>query len=254
MYQFFAPDIATTYCLPEEESQHCVQVLRAQIGDKIQITDGRGTLYTAEITNPHRHHCEVRIVSEEHPEPLHEGHIHIAIAPTKNIDRIEWMIEKCTEIGVDEITPLLCRFSERKNINHDRLQRIMIAAAKQSLKVTYPVINELTPFNDFIAQNHHADKFIAHCADGYDANPNKFALQNCLTPGHAMVILIGPEGDFSEQEIADALKAGYKPVSLGKARLRTETAGLVAGMVAVLAGEKRDLHRGNSGSNPSQQR
>ncbi len=231
---FYVPDILETGCLSEEESQHCVQVLRAMAGDHIEITDGRGTLYEAEVVNPHRHHCEVKILSESRPEPLHQGHIHIAIAPTKNMDRLEWMIEKCTEIGVDEITPILCHYSERKVVNDDRLQRIMVAAAKQSLKVTYPVIHSLTRVEDFIRQTQADDKCIAHCADGYEANPHKYALQNCLTRGHSVVVLVGPEGDFDEKEIAMALEAGYKPVSLGKARLRTETAGLVAGLTAVI--------------------
>ncbi len=234
---FFAPDILSTLTLPEEESAHCVQVLRVATGDQIAITDGQGTIYQAEVTNPHKKHCEVRIISSEQPEPLHRGHIHIAIAPTKNIDRLEWMVEKCTEIGVDEITPLLCRYSERKTVNDDRLQRIMVAAAKQSLKATFPVIHPMTPIRDFIAQTQAQDLLIAHCADGYAANPNKYALQQCVTQGHSVVVLIGPEGDFSEEEINLALQAGYRPVSLGKARLRTETAGLVAGHTCVLMNE-----------------
>jgi len=231
---FYKPNIKETLCLGEEESQHCVQVLRAQIGDQIEIADGCGTLYKAEVTNPNRKHCEVRIIDEQRPEPLHEGWVHIAIAPTKNIDRLEWMIEKCTEMGVDEITPLLCRFSERKVVNDERLQRIMVAAAKQSLKVTYPTIHSLTKFEDFLSQTKADDLFIAHCEDGYAANDTKHALQYCLTKGHSVVILIGPEGDFSPEEIALALKTGYRPVSLGKARLRTETAGLVACHTAIL--------------------
>jgi len=231
---FYEPKIKETLCLGEEESQHCVQVLRAQIGGTIEITDGRGTLYQAEIVNPNRKHCEVKIVSESRPEPLHEGRVHIAIAPTKNIDRLEWFIEKATEMGVDEITPLLCRFSERKVVNDERLQRVMVAAAKQSLKVTYPVIHSLKKFEDFIASVNADDRLIAHCEGGYAANDEKHALQHCLTRGHSVVIMIGPEGDFSPEEIALALNKGYRPISLGKARLRTETAGLVACHTAIL--------------------
>jgi len=234
---FYEPKIKETLCLGEEESQHCVQVLRAQIGDTIEITDGRGTLYQAEIVNPNRKHCEVKIVSESKPEPLHEGRVHIAIAPTKNIDRLEWFIEKATEMGVDEITPLLCRFSERKVVNDERLQRVMVAAAKQSLKVTYPVIHSLTKLEDFIASVNADDRLIAHCEGGYAANAEKQALQHCLTRGHSVVILIGPEGDFSPEEIALARNKGYRPISLGKARLRTETAGLVACHTAILMNE-----------------
>jgi len=236
---FYEPNIKETLCLGEEESQHCVQVLRAAIGDKIEITDGQGTLYEAEITNPHRKHCEVRILSAQHPEPLHEGRVHIAIAPTKNIDRFEWFIEKATEMGVDEITPLLCTHSERKTINLDRLQKILIAAAKQSLRTTFPKLNPLTSYQDFISplKEGVGEVYIAHCEGGYDANADKWALKNRLTRGHSVVILIGPEGDFSPEEIELAKARGYLPVSLGKARLRTETAGLVACHTAILINE-----------------
>lgn len=224
-------------CLGEEESQHCVQVLRAQTGDEIDITDGLGKLYRAQITNPNRKHCEVRIIDELQPEPLHVGHVHIAIAPTKNIDRFEWFVEKATEMGVDEITPLLCRFSERRVINLERLNRVLVAAAKQSLKTTYPKLNPLTRLEDFIPQSTAEDCFIAHCEGGYAATGDKHALQQCLTRGHSVLILIGPEGDFSSEEIQLALQAGFLPVSLGKARLRTETAGLVACHTALLINE-----------------
>jgi len=231
---FYEPNIIQTLCLGEEESQHCVQVLRAQKGDEIEVTDGKGNLYRCCIVNPHRKHCEVEIRAIEQPEALHEGRVHIAIAPTKNIDRLEWFVEKATEMGVDEITPLLCRFSERKVVNEERLQRVMVAAAKQSLKVTYPELHPLTKLEDFIRQTQADDKLIAHCEGGYGENEEKHALKNCLKRGRSVVILIGPEGDFSPEEIALALQTGYQPISLGKARLRTETAGLVAGVTAIL--------------------
>jgi len=234
---FYEPNIKETLCLGEEESQHCVQVLRASVGDRVQITDGCGMLYEAEIVNPHRKHCEVKIISEQKPEPLHKGWVHIAIAPTKNIDRLEWMIEKCTEMGVDEITPILCRYSERKTVNNERLQRIMVAAAKQSLKVTYPLVHGLTRFEDLINADTATDKLIAHCEGGYEANEDKWALKNRLTRGNSVTILIGPEGDFSVEEIELAKAKGYLPISLGKARLRTETAGLVACHTALLVNE-----------------
>ena len=129
MNLFYAPDIISTQCLPEEESNHCVQVLRQTAGDRIVVTDGTGHLYHCTITNPHRKHCEVRIDRIETPAPLHTGHIHIAVAPTKNIDRLEWAIEKCTEMGVDELTPVLCEHSERKTVNNDRLQKIIVTLA-----------------------------------------------------------------------------------------------------------------------------
>ncbi len=249
---FYQPDIESLV-LPEEESAHCVQVLRAQAGDHIMLTDGKGTIYEAEIINPHRKHCSFRIIRQDRPAPLHEGHVHMAIAPTKNMDRLEWMIEKCVEMGVDEITPVLCRHSERKNINHERLQKILVSAGKQSLKATFPTLHPLTPFSAFVAKRTEQDKFIAHCLDlgingqeehtttdvqhNYAASEAKQALKNRLVRGHSVVILIGPEGDFSQDEIQSALQNGWLPVSLGKARLRTETAGLVACHTALLINE-----------------
>ena len=247
MYLFYCPDILTKQILPEEESQHCIQVLRTTAGKHIMLTDGQGTIYEAEVTEPHRKHCAFRIVREEHPTPLHEGHVHIAIAPTKHMDRLEWMIEKCTEMGVDEITPVLCRFSERKTLNMERIEKIMVSAAKQSLKATFPTLHPLTPLQDFIAATQADDKLIAHCmsddaenADiqhNYAASADKNALQHCIRRGKSVVILIGPEGDFSPEEVRQALDHGWRPVSLGKARLRTETAGIVACHTALLLNE-----------------
>ena len=220
--------------LPEEESGHCVQVLRRTVGDEILVTDGVGQLYHCVVTNPHRKHCEVRIESVETPEPLHEGHIHIGIAPTKNIDRTEWSIEKCVEMGVDEITLLLCDHSERKTVNIDRLQKILVSAAKQSLKTRFPVLHPLTKMTDLQIEG---DTFIAHCIEGYKASENKGALKDQIVRGHSTTILIGPEGDFSPEEVNWALANGYEPVSLGAARLRTETAAIVACHTAVLVNE-----------------
>ncbi len=234
MYLFYAPDIQTTLTLPEEESNHCVQVLRRSAGDAVQVTDGRGTLYHCVITNPHRKHCEVRIERTETPEPLHEGYVHIAVAPTKNIDRLEWAIEKCVEIGVNEITPLLCRFSERKQLRTDRLEKIILSAAKQSLTPYLPGLHELTPYDDFIREQAAKDQqcFIAHCY-----KDEKRLLKDEIEQSRDVLVLIGPEGDFSEQEVADALSLGFIPVSLGAARLRTETAAVVACHTAVLMNE-----------------
>jgi len=227
------------------------------------ITDGLGTIYEAEITNPHRKHCAFRILREEKPEPLHEGRVHIAIAPTKNIDRLEWMLEKCTEMGVDEITPVLCRYSERKTVNLERLQKIIVSASKQSLKATFPRLNSLTPIADLIANAPEQDRLFAHCMDtepstidknsspklgevpagqrsvsaNYEPTASKPAIHHHIHRGHSVVILIGPEGDFSPEELQLALANGWQPVSLGKARLRTETAGLVACHTALLLNE-----------------
>ena len=237
MNLFYCPYILNQQILPEEESQHCVQVLRMQAGEQIMLTDGRGTIYEAEITNPNRKHCAFRIVRTEQPEPLHEGRIHIAIAPTKHMDRLEWMVEKCVEIGVDEITPVLCRYSERKTLNIDRLQKILISAAKQSLKATFPNLHPLTPISELISKATEQDKLIAHCIDSYAPSETKHLLRDCITRSHSVVVLIGPEGDFSSQELSLALQHHWQPVSLGRARLRTETAALVACHTAVLLNE-----------------
>lgn len=232
MYLFYTPDIDMVRCLSEEESGHCVRVLRYTRGDEILLTDGRGTTYKARITNPHPKHCEFEVLSAEHQQPHHAFYLHIAIAPTKNIERLEWMVEKCTEIGVDEITPLLCRFSERKQLRSDRLEKIILSAAKQSLTPYLPKLNDLTPFEQFVEQVPQQDKFIAHCYE-----QDKKVLKSEIQPGHSVCVLIGPEGDFSTEEIDLALQRGFIPVSLGNSRLRTETAGVVACHTAILMNE-----------------
>lgn len=234
MYLFYAPNIASEPVLPEEESNHCVQVLRRTAGDAIEVTDGMGHLFHCVITNPHRKHCELRIERVETPDPLHEGFIRICVAPTKNIDRLEWAIEKCVEMGVDEIIPILCEHSERKTINYDRLQKILVSAAKQSLKTRFPQLQPLTKMTDVQV---NGDKFIAHCIEGYKATDNKHALQQLVERGHETTVMIGAEGDFSPAEVEWALSNGYRPVSLGAARLRTETAAIVACHTAVLVNE-----------------
>ena len=234
MYLFYTPYIDTIHCLSEEESAHCVRVLRYSLGDEILLTDGRGTTYTARITNPHPKHCEFEILTEEKQAKGHNFHLHIAIAPTKSVERLEWMIEKCTEIGVDEITPLLCRFSERKQLRTDRLQKIILSAAKQSLTPYLPVLHELTPYDAFVRDQAAKEQqnFIAHCY-----KEDKRVLQHEILPGRDVLVLIGPEGDFSEQEVKEALDLGFVPVSLGNSRLRTETAGVVACHTAILKNE-----------------
>ena len=244
MYLFYTPDIETSHFLSEEESAHCVRVLRYDRGDEILLTDGRGTTYHARITNPHPRHCEFEVLSHEKQEKTHNIYLHVAIAPTKNIERLEWMVEKCTEIGVDEITPLLCRFSERKNLRNDRLEKIILSAAKQSLTPYLPKLNPLTDFGTFIDPSNsplrggigdesQMDKFIAHCY-----KDEKRELKDVLNKGRDVLILIGPEGDFSEQEVELAIKEGFVPVGLGRSRLRTETAGVVACHTAVLLNEE----------------
>ena len=243
MYLFYTPDIETSHFLSEEESVHCVRVLRYDRGDEILLTDGRGTTYHARIINPHPRHCEFEVLSQEKQEKTHNIYLHVAIAPTKNIERLEWMVEKCTEIGVDEITPLLCRFSERKNLRIDRLEKIILSAAKQSLTPYLPKLNELTDFatlmqeygKEATGERREArglDKYIAHCY-----KDEKRELKDALQKGRDVLILIGPEGDFSEQEVERAIKEGFVPVGLGRSRLRTETAGVVACHTAVLLNE-----------------
>lgn len=229
MYLFYTPDIETTCCLSEEESGHCVRVLRYGRGDEILLTDGRGTTYRARITNPHPKHCEFEILASEKQSPTHDFYLHIAIAPTKNIERLEWMVEKCTEIGVDEITPLLCRYSERKTLRTDRLEKIILSAAKQSLTPYLPKLNPLTDFGTLVGQTAQEQRFIAHCY-----KDDKRELKDEIRKGKSVCVLIGPEGDFSEEEVAQAIKNGFVPVGLGKSRLRTETAGVVACHTAVL--------------------
>lgn len=229
MYLFYTPNINTDNFLSEEESAHCVRVLRFTRGDEILLTDGCGTTYKARITNPHPRRCEFEIISSQLQPKSHDFYFHIAIAPTKNIERFEWMVEKCTEIGVDRITPLLCRFSERKQIREDRIEKIILTAAKQSLTPYLPCLDPLTDFNSFIKSATEETRFIAHC---YESDRRE--LKTEIKKGESCLVLIGPEGDFSQQEIADALKLGFIPVSLGNSRLRTETAGVVACHTAIL--------------------
>ena len=230
MYLFYTPEIVggaeeigKRYCLDAEESGHCVRVLRYDRGDEILLTNGKGMTYTGRITNPNPKRCELEVLTAEKQTKHHSNYIHIAIAPTKNIERIEWFVEKCTEIGVDEITPLLCRYSERKQLRVDRLQKVILSAAKQSLTPYLPKLNELTDCKEFIKNADEQTRFIAHCY-----KEDKRELRNEIKPSKSVVVMIGPEGDFSEEEIATALENGFVPVSLGASRLRTETAGIVA--------------------------
>ena len=218
MHVFYTPDIQTNAELPEEEAQHCVRVLRLTAGDEITLTDGKGNFYRAEISAATNKRCLVNIKETIHQEPLWQGHLHIAMAPTKNMDRNEWSAEKATEIGFDELTFLNCRFSERKVIKNERIEKILISAIKQSLKARLPKLNEMTDFNKFINQ-----EFKAHCYEG-----EKPLLKDVLKAGEDALVLIGPEGDFSEGEVEKAIEQGFTPISLGKSRLRTETAALVA--------------------------
>ena len=213
MHVFYTPDIQSHAELPEEEAAHAIRVLRLQTGDEVTLTDGKGNFYRAEISNKR---CLVNILETIPQAPLWSGYLHIAMAPTKNMDRTEWFAEKATEIGFDELTFLNCRFSERKIIKTERIAKILVSAIKQSLKARLPRLNEMTDFNKFISQSFNGRKFIAHC------------YEDIVRKGEDALVLIGPEGDFSEEEVKKAIENGFEPISLGRSRLRTETAALVA--------------------------
>lgn len=223
MQIFYTPDIAVSPELPEEEAGHCIRVLRLTEGDEILLTDGKGSFYKAAISRAHGKHCEVRILETTQQPALWNFRLHIAVAPTKNMDRLEWFAEKATEIGIDAITCLNCRFSERKDVKPARLEKILVSAMKQSQKATLPELNGMTDFKSFVGQPFEGRKFIAHCEEG-----EKPLLKQIYRPGENALILIGPEGDFSPEEIEMALKNNFEPISLGESRLRTETAALVA--------------------------
>lgn len=232
MQIFYAPDIRINPELPEEEAGHCVRVLRLSEGDEILVADGKGEFHQAVIRRAHPKHCEVEILKSWSPAPLWPAYLHIAVAPTKNMDRMEWFAEKATEIGIDAITFLCCQFSERREIKTARIEKILVSAMKQSQKARLPQLGEMTPFKTFVRQPFEGRKFIAHCEDG-----EKWSLKSLLGPGENALILIGPEGDFSPEEIQMALDNGFEPISLGDSRLRTETAALVACMTARLANQ-----------------
>lgn len=224
MHLFYTPDIKDDlYCLNAEESKHCIRVLRLGEGDEVSLVDGQGGFYTGVITAGEVKRCEVKIVRKIDNYGKRPFHLHIAMAPTKNIDRTEWTLEKCTEIGTDEFTMLLTAHSERREIKTERLEKVIVSAMKQSLKAYIPRLNPLTDFKNFVASCKQGQRFIAHCNEG-----EKKRLDEVYIPGSDAVILIGPEGDFSLEEVKMAVEAGFVPVTLGESRLRTETAGVVA--------------------------
>ncbi len=231
MQLFYAPQFTTpNYTLSEEESKHCIRVLRLSEGDTLHITDGRGSLYLCRIDEAHPKRCRVSVV-EHHAnyEPL-PYHLVMGVAPTKSNERYEWFLEKATEIGVAEIVPLLTTHSERKSLKHEREERVITSAMKQSLKAYHPTLHPLTPFAELVAREFEGERFIAHC----NPSESKSPLTKLLTPKGRVMVLIGPEGDFSPEEVELAKGAGFKEVSLGKQRLRTESAAVVATtMVAI---------------------
>jgi|SRR5699024_506872 len=206
------------------ESRHLAKVLRKKEGDIIHVTNGLGVLFTCELEMVNNNQCIARILETKHEEPRNYS-LHIAIAPTKTNDRFEWFLEKATEIGIDEITPILCQFSERRRIRLDRYERILESALKQSLQTYLPKLNPLTSINGFFGNTDSYDAvFIAHC----DEDSSRISLKEKLLPNKSYLIFIGPEGDFSPEEIDNARKNNWQEVHLGSTRLRTETAAIVA--------------------------
>ena len=228
---FYTPDIAgTTHVLPEEESKHCVRVLRLAQGDTVQLTDGRGAWHTARITAAAPKRCEVEVIDSQLDHGRRPYSLTMAVAPTKNNDRYEWFLEKATEIGIDRIIPLESARSERRTCKTERGNKLIESAMKQSLKAYHPQLDELTPFAGVVQTPFTGDKFIAHC----QASPDKKNLREALRPGADTLVLIGPEGDFSSEEIRLAREHGFQEISLGTSRLRTETAALAVCFAAAL--------------------
>ncbi len=233
---FYVPDALTATELPPDETMHALRVLRMKIGDEMVLMDGNGNYYRAEVTLAHTKHCLYEIKEQMPQERQWLGHVHLAIAPTKMMERIEWMTEKAVEVGLDELSFLNCQFSERRLVKIPRLEKIMISAVKQSHKAWSTQLNEIVPFDTFIQQPREGRKYIAHC---YEEVPRTYLFDELRKPSESedATVLIGPEGDFSIDEVHQAVAAGYISVHLGKSRLRTETAGLAAVMMMQLAKE-----------------
>lgn len=223
MLLFYNPEISDVFTLPPEESKHCIRVLRLKAGDTVHLTDGLGNLHTSRIIDDNLKRCSLEVTHTVHEYGRRDFKLHMAVAPTKNINRFEWFLEKATEIGVDEITPLICENSERRIVKTDRLNKVIIAAMKQSLKAYLPALNEPVKFSDFVSRQTDNSKYIAYCSENH-----RDLLKNAHGQKDNVEILIGPEGDFSIKEIELAMDKGYNAVSLGNSRLRTETAAIVA--------------------------
>jgi 16S rRNA (uracil1498-N3)-methyltransferase len=234
---FYAPDAASSTELPQEEAMHALRVLRLKAGDEMMLMDGKGSFYRAEVTLAHTHHCCYEIKESLPQQPQWKGRVHLAIAPTKLMDRIEWMTEKAVEVGIDELSFLNCQFSERRVVKVSRIDKIVVSAVKQSRKAWKPEVNEIVSFSDFIVQPREGRKYIAHC---YDEISRTYLYEELQKPSDSddTLVLIGPEGDFSIDEVKKAVAHGYQSVHLGESRLRTETAGLAAIMMMQLTKTK----------------
>ncbi|MDT7833355.1 16S rRNA (uracil(1498)-N(3))-methyltransferase [Flavobacteriaceae bacterium S356] len=226
MQLFYNPNIDATvsqFVFDKIESKHVVKVLRKKEGDTLHITNGKGHLFTCQIIIASDKKCVASIIASKEMPPHRDYVLHVAIAPTKNNDRMEWFLEKATEIGIDEITPIICDNSERRVVKIERFQKILQSAMKQSLQFQLPKLNDPMLLSDFMMQKLKGSTYIAHCEDG-----EKKGIKDLIGSKQNVTILIGPEGDFSSKEITTALEKGYIPISLGETRLRTETAGIVA--------------------------
>ena len=220
---FYSPHVRHSQQLPEQESQHCVKVLRMKEGDKLTVTDGKGFFHECTLVHAHPKQCTVSIQNSVEKPKGWGFRLRIAFAPTKQMERNEWFVEKAVEIGIDQFTPILCKYSERKEVKKERFEKIVVSAMKQSQQAVIPVIDEMISFDQFVEKSFAGRKFIAHC------HPTpKVPLPKTYRKGEDVLILIGPEGDFSEEEIQKAIDLGFEPISLGENRLRTETACLVA--------------------------
>lgn len=231
---FYVPNASSSNELPEEEARHAVKVLRLQPKDEIFLMDGAGSFFQAEVSLTSSKHCLYEIKQQFPQAPTWKGHIHLAIAPTKDMGRIEWMVEKATEVGFNEISFLNCQFSERKILKTERIERIVVSAMKQSRKPWKPIVNEMLNYDAFMKKELKGNKFICHCYNEIERKDfftelTKKDFQDDIT------VLVGPEGDFSINEVNKAIENGYESVTLGKSRLRTETAGLSAVLIANLA-------------------
>ena len=226
MQLFYAPEITLPeYTLSEEESKHCVRVLRMRVGDDLHITDGKGNMYRCKVVSDNVKHCVVEVVETTAEYEKMSYRLVMAVAPTKNIDRFEWFLEKATEVGISEVYPIISEHSERREIKHERELKVITSAVKQSLKAYHPTLHQLTSFKELVRMPFEGDKFIAHCNASLGERPY---LGSLITKGRDTLILIGPEGDFSKEEINFAAQNGFKAISLGRERLRTETAAVVA--------------------------
>lgn len=225
MHVFYTPDILSNeYVLNEEESRHCIKVLRLSIGALVYLIDGKGGLYKAQITGETKRNVSLQVIELTKEYNKRNHHLHIAVAPTKNIDRLEWFLEKATEIGIEEITPIICDRSERRVVKEDRLTKVITSAVKQSLQAYHPKLNPQINLLDFLKLENDSNKMIAHCLN----EESRQYINEIAMPHQSYTILIGPEGDFTPAEIELALQKGYKPLTLGNTRLRTETAALAA--------------------------